>query len=931
MKSNNNPSAEQKVDINHGFAVAANYGQQTIIYQNEQSDIVWAEKQNFDKYKYPEFPNLLEKDKLIQIIKNERLLMIGGSHEDQLDITEYIAMVLVENINQTKSPQNSNTESPQNSNLYVWELTCDEKTRISNVEILKKKHKKDNEYNNAIFILCNLEPIHVNKDLQKIQNAAKNSDNYVIVSTNIPYDKWSLGQEIKKLFWEVPHENLYNPQELAEALIKGIDKNKLLDKDLESHIRQRVSEQLELKTFTSIGRCVNSLNSEKEPINKERIDKAIQDSKNSKTSLEKWYHYQLDAREQLLAIGISFFDGLFEDQFFAALEKLVSEVWQQRDPSLQALDYCDFTNLGNHHSFTDEAKDPFDLNKFKFVKQEPYATDIEIYNSKIKRSNERPTLFSVAWKSHRRQIITALPVIVKLVQDSVGTKYDNWELYGNSNRRKRLRETITETLSDLGSVSTSSTSAVQGALIQLSADEHNEVQNVAATAIARWYRYDVNNKEKSKLLREKFLGTLQCFYSIAIRKAQPDEDKKARDCVGATVALAVRYAAKTDYNYSPQLSEELCAWLKELAENKQPIVRNCFRDNTLIYVVQLYLRQLYDNGILKHMIQQHADLNMDIALSLAIAVGTDSSTVKEILDSCYKECTQEWSINRRITTQYHTLLRTVALTYGYIDYNKTSTPFRFNQAFRRLHRILVEEKEPFVCDFVVIAICLLATNNLPQMEEELETLVSEFSEDKHNEIIKTLTKIYRDKAKLPESESQDAFPLELLKKLFQVVALVYEAVQQDEEKGTLTVQNAFLRLFDILVEKEERFISNSQISLKNDNISISETVTIAIRILASKHFEQLQLGTLPPKLTDNKYRDILKKILTDIYLDQRANQAGGDEEIEIKGCHYRVWTRSTRPATPMEELVYSWIRSENTTYHEIAIQASVYFVDALKD
>jgi hypothetical protein len=41
-----------------------------------------------------------------------------------------------------------------------------------------------------------------------------------------------------------------------------------------------------------------------------------------KESIHEWYYRRLIPREQLLALGLSFFDGLFDDQFFAALEEI---------------------------------------------------------------------------------------------------------------------------------------------------------------------------------------------------------------------------------------------------------------------------------------------------------------------------------------------------------------------------------------------------------------------------------------------------------------------------------------------------------------------------------------------------------------------------------------------------------------------------------
>ncbi|MDV3348985.1 hypothetical protein QGP82_09810 [Leptothoe sp. LEGE 181152] len=109
-------------------------------------------------------------------------------------------------------------------------------------------------------------------------------------------------------------------------------------------------------------------------------------------ALNTWYYNQLNQREQLLAISLSFFDGLFDDQFFAAIEILVTNVWKNRDANLKALDYCDLDNLRSYFEFID-TDDQKTLVKLRFPKQ-------------------RFTCLKIAWKSHRRQILAALPVLV---------------------------------------------------------------------------------------------------------------------------------------------------------------------------------------------------------------------------------------------------------------------------------------------------------------------------------------------------------------------------------------------------------------------------------------------------------------------------------------------------------------------------------------
>lgn len=136
-------------------------------------------------------------------------------------------------------------------------------------------------------------------------------------------------------------------------------------------------------------------------------------------------------------------------------------MWQRRDPSLRALDYCDLDNL---------------LNFFNFTETKTQGTFVEVRFPK-----QRQMLLKVAWGSHRRQILAALPILVNLVKNSV-RRFEQ-ELYGSSVRCDQLRRVISETISDIGLISSD---AVEDTLINIAANEDIRVQTVAAQAMALW-------------------------------------------------------------------------------------------------------------------------------------------------------------------------------------------------------------------------------------------------------------------------------------------------------------------------------------------------------------------------------------------------------------------------------------------------------------
>ena len=101
----------------------------------------------------------------------------------------------------------------------------------------------------------------------------------------------------------------------------------------------------------------------------------------------------------MLVLSLSFFDGLFTDQFFAALEQVVTYVWQRRDSSLLALDYEDLQKLGNYFEFSKIKINDSNPKGFKFVNTSDYLTEIEISRIEIRHPDDRLLLFKAAWET----------------------------------------------------------------------------------------------------------------------------------------------------------------------------------------------------------------------------------------------------------------------------------------------------------------------------------------------------------------------------------------------------------------------------------------------------------------------------------------------------------------------------------------------------
>ena len=604
---------------------------------------------------------------------------------------------------------------------------------------------------NTVFILTDITPQNIDYDLERLRKAT-NKIHYIILTTELPKESWKLSDSCQQLFFDISIEGLYRSKDLEIYIIRQLNKLKRennlppvlrkqdsinLNKTLIAKLSLREIAQ-ELKTPDYIDRFIQFIQQEKQHISPERLEELINLAKGKKDAIEQWYHHSLNSREQLLALGLSFFDGLFEEQIFAGLEKIVELAWQKRDPSLRALDYCDLDNL---------------LNFFKF--------DDSRVISNI--SQQRLLLLKVAWNSHRRQIISALSVMEWLVQNSVAGRNNNRELFGDSSRRKLLRIAISETISDLGSISIA---VVEDTLLQLSADNDMGVQIVAAYAMARWRESRYKMDRQLFDLLEDWLDLTTAKRLIDFMKSvlenetknQTSNITKPEDYIRSTVALTISYAAL--YDPPSQLSKPLLELLKKLSKDYSPLVRNRFLYHTLPMVTRLHIEQLSNfiyelhqcpNRDLKYNYLETVRLNKAVGISLADAYLVYGNIVLDILNSWTQKTLatdKNTTINKFLKSHYHikidfrdVLISSVARAYGEMRY-EINNGLTIKEIFAKLHQLIKEEKHPFTRQAILEAVGDRIRDDFRLIEPQLQNFLRELNQDEIQNILNIISQIY---------------------------------------------------------------------------------------------------------------------------------------------------------------------------------------------
>lgn len=700
----------------------------------------FGEKPDFDEIslkdlnkKFIDSPEL--QPDLVNRLDKERVLILSGSlGVNKNALALQIACTLANKLN----------------NKFQEGISVKQWRRSANHHLMDLDRELQKTREQTIFVLTDVTPQDIDADeIKQTHDTAKTINNhYVLISTDISFSSWHLETSAKDIFPDIKRENIYIS--LSKTLKSKLKKDKKLsnvydflcnDSQLIEFIAQQLNTPIQIERLLELLR--NKVKNDKLSANlkvnfKENIQQFIQLAKNDNQFIKRFYHTILNSREQLLALGISFFHGCFEDQLFAALERVVQGVWQKRDPSLRGLDYCDLDQLQeNYFGFYENDFYEAQTTEFKVVKTKDHKIDIR--SIKVLSTEDRQILFEVAWESHRLQIVTALDVLVTLVEESV--KEENyysdgkWELYGNSLRSEQLRRVISKTLSDIGLVSNSSFSAVEGRLFRLAINEDWRVRSVAAHAIARWH--DPTNRHDEKIFK-----ILQDFYAPVLQREteykkrqerelqkresslqasnkqtdsnqkdttetkkswrfsinkflgikQKNEPKKqeqkpdyyfsneieAQDYLGSTVAVILGKMIST-YQGSKNISDELYDWLEELSKSRLPLVHYFFGYGTLVEVVPLHIHERRLSKLLDETAQTFRGwLPIDVEpISLNHGIARSLARAYSVNREPVQTMMNNWY--KQVKNYSHTikidnknaLLITLILTYSMLDFNES--------------------------------------------------------------------------------------------------------------------------------------------------------------------------------------------------------------------------------------------------------------------
>lgn len=645
--------------------------------------------------------------------RKQTILLLGGPYEEKLEVARQVARFLAE------QPPALKGGAPPTS------LKVRERGQHSNLPGLLLAIQR--EKSPAVLILADLHPQNVDYDLRRVRKEAESLHHLVIMTTEDSRDSWeaALQDGLQESWVELNREGLYHPDSLASELVRllaqAIKANRLPKGAFEPAHQPRKStiggvglEEIasRLGTPGSIAFFVDQLCGLEQgsQVDPGIVEKLIAAAVDLKLQIERWFA-KMKPEERILAIGLNFFEGLRDDQCFAALEQWVKHIRSHRDPSQRAFDYVDVYNLKNYFG--------------------EFEDDSSAVRFASRSSRFRQGLFKTAWRGHRRQILGALPLLTRLVCESVEKDSNDWELYGSEEHRGQLRGAVCRTISELGRLSAR---AVERALVTLAGHQELEIQQVAALAMAMW-----RGGGTSAQLFEMLDRWLRSYGRQATAQgSSPHSENKTEDQpkvhVLETITLTVAWAAESDP--PGQLKPELVELFKQLALEEHLLVRVRF-SQALRYVMSLHLVQLRDERLLHHLLRHGPDLDLVLGSSLASAYQRSPEQVKETLERLKAESAKP----RPDGPSRIALLSTVAYAYGSLDY-KQGGPLTLAQGFQWFQQVLAREENPALRNTVLTAAAFQAIRDFQQVAPHMQELMAEVRGEERAQILSILMAIY---------------------------------------------------------------------------------------------------------------------------------------------------------------------------------------------
>ncbi|NOK57780.1 MAG: hypothetical protein GFH27_549287n84 [Chloroflexi bacterium AL-W] len=591
----------------------------------------------------------------------------------------------------------------------------------------------------AILLLPRVTREHLGWRLNYTSHAAQRHGHYVLAGTELSAQVWQIQPGEQACWIQVvlnARESLFQSSYLVDYFIQGlvenqsqlppIVRNKTRPEDLLVEGQFVCNIALRLRTPYNIFSFLQMLSHSHKDITAQEVVALLAEATQPETkeTIKQQYYRSLSRQEQLLAVGMSFFEGLEEHPLFAALQNLMGDVWQMPDSVPSAFDQIDLEHL---------------LIFFNVVAMSPYSVRFE---SRV--GGQRAVLFNAALKSYRRHIQRALPWLVDIVQQSVRSEEAQSPIYGIEGSHAQLRAALGETFSDL---SLQAGPLVNPALLVLVSSVDEAMHVFVARVLSRWCLLGHTQSLVQLLDRWQRTPRSTEFVRFMLSRRSGETTNQnheiAETVINSASLLIITYAIR--YAQPDHIPQELIHMLMSLAKDQNWRVQYYLREYTLDMLIPLHINQM--EPLLRQLVR---DSNMRVSISTALASAYRSYSVEvaQLIRKWFDQGSYvaETGFSNRELSSDEALLMAVSLTLSKLPYETVSEIFGIDDARKRQRDILRAVNHPEARAAVWSAGFRLSGDDAQSLRE----MLAEVQDDEIDEIISILTQMYLEqRAKLP--------------------------------------------------------------------------------------------------------------------------------------------------------------------------------------
>lgn len=553
-------------------------------------------------------------------------------------------------------------------------------------------------------------------------DSLKEKDLFLIITTDEPKALWNLSFRLRNTWQEFDDQDIYSKEQIKLYILSEIrllkeSESLIIEEDLEKIILEKTSNLKSLiKQKQFLQEVARKSKTSDIRNNLEFLDSLLIKINDDAQGFQLWFDFSLNDEDRMLVIGLSAFYGMSAEQTFSILDRLVDEVWRPRRAGLSYYDYKDVQKISTHF-------------------------EVVGHNIELKNDYFPNVVFKHCWEKYRRLLTTLLPIAIKIAKESFdANKKTNRELFGTKIKKQKLRSSVSLFL---GRIALLDFNVVEEYIVDLITFKNDGAVSIAARAISDAYHdSDDDFKKKIDLLITSWLDKNNRVYKNTINllkeelKDRKDDETIPESRLQILVAYILMYILNQYIsNNAPQNLKQL---LLNLIDNSSPEVRNKLAATVLQSVYTTHFDQFsdeIDKFICKYGMQD------SFALIMANNFKRHQNSILNLLNSWFTNPTDK--VNQDAITDNKKLMLVGLKTLRKIhDLGIFPNIPDKEKIIHGLNRIIANEKNEEIKSSAFDILIDAAIENSITFDKELQNSITFLNEEDRKLLINVISKKY---------------------------------------------------------------------------------------------------------------------------------------------------------------------------------------------